>query len=162
MVNLSNAVKALADKFPGVFSRESVEELVTRDKISYECAANVVAAIDSSAASRSSEGTKVSPIDVGNDDLDAMVGKQAVNYYLKDVKIKAMLESIKKDDTMLYTEYVNMEKARERILAEMVQKYEYDFNTLLNEIKTTTGTDKALLDKLTNVECRDNIDFKID
>ena len=82
-----------------------------------------------------------------------MIGKQAVEYYLKDVKINAMLEAIKKDDTMLYTEFVNLEKARERLLAELSQKSEADFNTLLNELKTTSGVDKALLDKLTDTAC---------
>jgi len=156
MVNLSNTVKFLSSKFPGiVFSKEAVEDLVTRDKISYEAAANMVADIDtaSAAGARSSEGSKVSPIDVSNDDLEKMIGAQAVKYYLKDVKINAMLEAIKKDDTMFYTEYVNIEKARERLLAELAQKTEADFNTLLNEIKTTTGTDKTLLDKLTDTAC---------
>lgn len=156
MANLSATVKYLSGRFPGaIFSKESVEDLVTRDKISYECAASMVADIDanSAAGARGVEGTKVSPVNVKDEDLDRMIGKQAVNYYLKDVKINAMLEGIKKDDTMLYTEYVNVEKARERILAEIVQKEEGNFNTLLNEIKTTTGADKALLDKLTDTTC---------
>lgn len=156
MDKLSNTVKFLSNKFPGViFSKESIEQLVTRDKISYECAANMVADIDAaaSAGARSSEGSTVSPINVKSEDLDKMIGKQAVEYYLKDVKINAMLEAIKKDDTMLYTEFVNLEKARERLLAELSQKSEADFNTLLNEIKTTSGVDKALLDKLTDTAC---------
>ena len=155
-MNFSNTVKFLSSKFPGIiFSKESVENLVTRDKISYEAAANMVADIDASsvAGSRSSEGANTSPVDISGEEIDKMIGAQAVKFYLKDVKIKAMLEAIKKDDTMLYTEYVNIEKARERLLAELAQKSEADFNTLLNEIKTTDGTDKALLDKLTDTAC---------
>lgn len=155
-MNFSNTVKFLSSKFPGIiFSKESVENLVTRDKISYEAAANMVADIDASsvAGSRSSEGTNTSPVDISGEEIDKMIGAQAVKFYLRDVKIKAMLEAIKKDDTMLYTEYVNIEKARERLLAELAQKSEADFNTLLNEIKTTDGTDKALLDKLTDTAC---------
>ena len=156
MINLSNVVSFLSKKFPGiVFSRESVESFVTQDKISFEAAANLVADIDSANSNGATgvEGAKVSPIDVANDDISKMVGAQAVNYYLKDVKINAMLEGIKKDDTMLYTEYVNLEKARERLLAEIAQKEENNFNTLLNEIKTTTGTDKGILDKLIDTSC---------
>ena len=151
-MNFSDTVKFLSKKFPGIiFSKESVENLVTTDKISYEAAANLVADIDSSAdGHRAAEGATVSPINVENEDLNKMVGAQAVAYYLKDVKIHAMLEGIKKDNTMLYTEYVNLEKARERLESEILQHEEGNFNTLLNEIKTTVGTDKTVLDGLIN------------
>ena len=49
---------------------------------------------------------------------------------------------------MLYTEFVNLDKARERIAAQIVAKEENNFNMLLNEMKTTTGTNKDILDKL--------------
>lgn len=160
MVNLSETAKYLSKQFPGIaFNKEAVESLVTNDKISYEAAANLVADIDTAAShgvqSRSSE-SDVSPVDVDSK-LEEMVGKKAVDHWFKDVKLGAMLEAIKKDDTLLYTEFVNNDKARERIMSEIVKKEEGNFNTLLNEIKTTTGTDKTLFDKLigTSVDVTD-------
>lgn len=159
MVNLSETAKYLSKKFPGIaFNKDAVENLVTNDKISYEAAANLVADIDTAASngiSRSSEAS-TSPVDVDGK-LEEMVGKKAVDHWFKDVKLGAMIEAIKKDDTLLYTEFVNNDKARERIVSEIVKKEEGNFNTLLNEIKTTTGTDKTLFDKLigTSVDVTD-------
>jgi hypothetical protein len=149
MLNFSNAVQFIASKMPGVISKESVGSLVQDNKITYDAAANIVASLDASGVSgaTSTESTTAG-FDISSSDVDKMVGVKATEHFFKDMKFQAMLDAIKKDDTMLYTEFVNLDKARERIAAQIVAKEENNFNMLLNEMKTTTGTNKDILDKL--------------
>ena len=155
MNNLSTTLKFLSKTFDGqIVTKNELETLVNNDKVSFESAASIVADIENAESAAKNDpnrsGESVStPIDMGGD-LEKMVGVKAVNQYFKDVKFNAMLENIKKDDTMLYTEYVTLEKAMEKIQAEIVQKEEQNFNTLLNEIKGVSEKDKPILDKLTS------------
>ena len=59
-----------------------------------------------------------------------------------------MVELVKEDDTLSATEFNNIENARARIKAEIVAKEEHNFNSLLNQLKTTGGTNKDIIDKL--------------
>ena len=155
MNNLSTTLKFLSKTFDGqIVTKNELETLVNNDKVSFESAASIVADIENAESAAKNDpnrsGESVStPIDMSGD-LEKMVGVKAVNQYFKDVKFNAMLENIKKDDTMLYTEYVTLEKAMEKIQAEIVQKEEPNFNTLLNEIKGVSEKDKPILDKLTS------------
>ncbi len=144
MANLSSAVKFLSNKFTGVFSKESIEELVSKDKISYEAAAEAISAMPD--ALRSSESA-VETIKMTTDQKTD-IAKKALQKYFEDVKFEAMIDQIKKDDTLLATEFNNLDNALTRIKAEIVQKYEKDYNILLEEIKTTGGTNSEVLDKL--------------
>ena len=152
-MNLSTTLKFLSKTFSGrVVNKNELETLVNNDKISFESAASIVADIENAESADKtnpnlSRESANSPIDM-NGDLDKMVGVKAINQYFKDVKFKAMLENIKKDDTMLYTEYVNLEKGLEKLHSEIIQKEEHNFNTLLNEIKTVSEKDNPILDKL--------------
>lgn len=155
MNNLSTTLKFLSKTFDGqIVTKNELETLVNNDKVSFESAASIVADIENAESAAKNDpnrsGESVgTPIDMSGD-LEKMVGVKAVNQYFKDVKFNAMLENIKKDDTMLYTEYVTLEKAMEKIQAEIVQKEEQNFNTLLNEIKGVSEKDKPILDKLTS------------
>lgn len=155
MNNLSTTLKFLSKTFDGqIVTKNELETLVNNDKVSFESAASIVADIENAESAAKNDpnrsGESVStPIDMSGD-LEKMVGVKAVNQYFKDVKFNAMLENIKKDDTMLYTEYVTLEKAMEKLHAEIVQKEEQNFNTLLNEIKSVSEKDKPILDKLTS------------
>lgn len=150
MVNLSDAVSFLSDKFPGSISREAVSALVSENKITFDAAANVMGNLEAHGLDGSRSNEAKAAID-NYDDVDELNGVKAATAFYKDVKFKAMLDSCKKDDTMLYTEFMNIEKARERIAAEIVAKEENNFNMLLNQIKDTTGTNKDLFDKLIGV-----------
>ena len=155
MNNLSTTLKFLSKTFDGqIVTKNELETLVNNDKVSFESAASIVADIENAESAAKNDpnrsGESVgTPIDMSGD-LEKMVGVKAVNQYFKDVKFNAMLENIKKDDTMLYTEYVTLEKAMEKLQAEIVQKEEQNFNTLLNEIKSVSEKDKPILDKLTS------------
>ena len=155
MNNLSTTLKFLSKTFDGqIVTKNELETLVNNDKVSFESAASIVADIENAESAAKNDpnrsGESVgTPIDMSGD-LEKMVGVKAVNQYFKDVKFNAMLENIKKDDTMLYTEYVTLEKAMEKIQAEIIQKEEPNFNTLLNEIKGVSEKDKPILDKLTS------------
>lgn len=155
MNNLSTTLKFLSKTFDGqIVTKNELETLVNNDKVSFESAASIVADIENAESAAKNDpnrsGESVgTPIDMSGD-LEKMVGVKAVNQYFKDVKFNAMLENIKKDDTMLYTEYVTLEKAMEKIQAEIVQKEEQNFNTLLNEIKGVSEKDKPILEKLTS------------
>lgn len=155
MNNLSTTLKFLSKTFDGqIVTKNELETLVNNDKVSFESAASIVADIENAESAAKNDpnrsGESVgTPIDMSGD-LEKMVGVKAVNQYFKDVKFNAMLENIKKDDTMLYTEYVTLEKAMEKLHAEIVQKEEQNFNTLLNEIKGVSEKDKPILDKLTS------------
>ena len=144
MANLSSAVKFLSNKFTGVFSKESIEELVSKDKISYEAAAEAISAMPD--ALRSSESA-VETVKMTNDQKTD-IAKKALQKYFEDTKFEAMIDQIKKDDTLLATEFNNLDNALTRVKAEIVQKYEKDYNILLEEIKTTGGTNQEVLDKL--------------
>lgn len=153
MTNLSTTLKFLSKTFGGrAITKNTLETLVNNDKISFESAASIVADIDNAASddnARSHESATNTPVDMSGD-LEKMIGTKAIDHYFKDVKLSAMIEGIKKDDTMLYTEYVTLEQAREKLLSEIVRKEEYNFNTMLNEIKNTSEKDNAILEKLTS------------
>ncbi len=144
MSKLSSAVTFLSKIFNGIFSKESVEELINKDKISFEAAATVLSAMPEKL--RSAEAN-VEHVDMDNGQKTD-IAKKAIQCYFEDVKFKAMLDAIQDDDTLLATEFKNIDNARTRIKAEIVKKYEDNYNTLLNEIKTTGGTNKEILDKL--------------
>ena len=150
MVNLSDAVSFLSDEFPGSISKEAVSALVSENKITFDAAANVMANLETHGFNGSRSNEAKAAID-NYDDVDELNGVKAATAFYKDIKFKAMLDSCKKDDTMLYTEFMNIEKARERIMSEIVAREENNFNMLLNQIKDTTGTDKNLFDKLIGV-----------
>lgn len=145
-MNLSNLVNFISTKFPNAFNNKVVENLVTNDKISFEAAANLVATIDENSKDSNARSVESQTSAISNLNANDVTDK-AVDNYFKGVKIGAMVEGIKKDDTMLYTEYVNLTNARERILSEIVKKEENNYNQLLNELKTT-GADSSIIDKL--------------
>ena len=143
MNKLSSAVKYLSKNLPNMFGKASIEELVSKDKISYESASEAITLMSEKAMS--TEATTAVKID--NEDKTNIATK-ALQQYFENTKFGAMVEAIKEDDTMLYTEYQNIENARARIMAEIVQKEEFNYNTLLNELKTVKNTNTELLDKL--------------
>lgn len=145
-MNLSNVINFISTKFPGAFDKNVVENLVTNDKISFEAAANLVANIDAHSGDAQARSTEAQSSAVENLNKDDVTDK-AVDNFFKGVKVGAMIEGVKKDDTMLYTEYVNLTNARERVLSEIVKKEEGNLNQLLNELKTT-GVDSSVIDKL--------------
>ena len=144
MAQLSNAVKFLSNRFSGVFTKKSIEELISKDKISYEAAAEAMSVIPANDKSQESAEEVVSM----TTDQKTIITKKALQNYFEGAKFDAMLNQVKEDDTLLYNEFQNIDNARARIMAEIVKKEEFNYNTLLDEIKTTGGTNQDILDKL--------------
>ena len=157
-MNLSNIVNIISTKFPNAFNKKVVENLVINDKISFESAANLVANIDARHANEGSRSSESNNSAVSKLNEDSVTDK-AVDNFFKEVKLSAMVEGVKKDDTLLYTEYLNLTNARERVLSEIVKKEEGNFDQLLNELKTT-GADASVIDKLLNTKV-DMTDYEI-
>lgn len=147
MLKLSSCVKFLSNRFSGIFSQESIKNLVANDSISYEAAAEAMSNITADGGVVSTESSKVEPVDFTNEQK-TIITKKALQKYFENVKFEAMLDAIKQDDTLLATEYEEANNARTRIMAEIVSKAETNYNTLLNQLITTDGTNKELLEKL--------------
>ena len=152
MKKMSSVVPFLTSRLPGLFNKKSIEALVLADKISFESAAEAMSVIDS--ASISSESASAgSNGEVTKSDTSVMQGKNDIEAQYKGIKFDAMLQAVKQDDTLLYTEYVNIENALKRIKSEIVAKEENNLNQLLNEIKTTTGDSNSMIDDLIQTTC---------
>ncbi len=157
MKKMSSVVAFLSGAIPGLFNKKSVEALVLADKISYDAAAEAMSAIDSATISNESGSAEVNAGEVTKAELSHMHGKDAIEAQYRDIKFEAMLQAVKHDDTLLFTEFTNIDNARKRLAAQIVAKEENNLNTLLNEIKTTTGDDNSILDSLiqTKVDVED-------
>ena len=105
MANLSSAVKFLSNKFTGIFSKESIEELISKDKISYEAAAEAISAMPNALKSSESAIEEVKM----TSDQKTEIAKKALQKYFESVKFDAMLDQIKEDDTLLATEFNNID-----------------------------------------------------
>lgn len=149
MKKMSSVVAFLSGAIPGLFNKKSVEALVLADKISYDAAAEAMSAIDRAAtSSESSSVVENNAGEVTKAELSHMQGKDAIEAQYRDIKFEAMLQAVKHDDTLLFTEFTNLENALKRVKSEIVAKEENNFNTLLNEIKTTTGDNNSIIDSL--------------
>ena len=135
----SNSVAVLANKFPNLFKKNSIESLVASNKISYQTAMDAITSIESNSAMDGfdmEKGTETPLID------------DAIAREIAGTKFKAMLEQLKKDDTFMFDEFVSLDNARNKLAAEIIAKNESNFNLFLEELKTVNGTDKDLIDNL--------------
>lgn len=148
MKKMSSVVAFLSGAIPGLFNKKSVEALVLADKISYDAAAEAMSAIDRATTSSESGSVENNAGEVTKAELSHMQGKDAIEAQYRDIKFEAMLQAVKHDDTLLFTEFTNLENALKRVKSEIVAKEENNFNTLLNEIKTTTGDNNSIIDSL--------------
>lgn len=157
MKKMSSVVAFLSSAIPGLFNKKSVEALVLADKISYDAAAEAMSAIDRVTISNESGSAEVNAGEVTKAEISHMQGKDVIEAQYRDIKFEAMLQAVKHDDTLLFTEFTNIDNARKRLAAQIVAKEENNFNTLLNEIKTTTGDNNSIIDSLiqTKVDVED-------
>lgn len=149
MADLSSTVSFLTKSFSGVFDKKSIESLVVGDQISYQCAAEAVSAIDLD-GSRGLEAT--SAVNISGQAKED-IQKKANELYLKNVKLDAMINQVKEDDTLLYTEFMNLENLRKEVIGRIVQKEEFNLNQLLNECKTA-GAKAEVIDELVQTKVK--------
>ena len=128
-------------------SKKAVENLIANDLISYEAAAEAMSIIASNNSMSKESSDEVKAVTMTTDQK-TIITKKALQNYFEDTKFNAMVELVKEDDTLLATEFNNIENARARIKAEIVAKEEHNFNSLLNQLKTTGGTNGEVIDKL--------------
>ena len=147
MAKLSTCVRFLTKKFNNFVSKKAVENLIANDLISYEAAAEAMSILSTNGSMSRESGSEVETVEMTTDQK-SIIAKKALQKYFEDTKFNAMVELVKEDDTLIATEFNNIENARARIKAEIVAKEEHNFNSLLNQLKTTGGTNKDIIDKL--------------
>ena len=139
----SNVLSYISKKMPGVLSRESVEELVSKNELSWEAASAIIS--DADAFARSTEAmTHKDIVDINN----TGIAQDAIKRHFANVKFEALLNKIQDDDTLMYDEFVNIDNARNEIMSKIIAKHENDLNILLNEVKTTGGANAEILETL--------------
>jgi hypothetical protein len=158
MKSYFDILPTLIRSFPGSVSREAIEHIVTdpRSGMSYECAAKCIAEIDATneifnAALHSRESVpmdRASGQDFATNGPAKFVLEEANLKNFANVKFQALVDLAKKDDSLLYNEFVEVDNARDRVAADVVSKYEHDFNSFLVALQTTEGVDKSIVDSL--------------
>jgi hypothetical protein len=156
MLNLNYILPGLIKRFPHFLSRETVSKLLLTDKnaLSYEdasaCMAELDAAEQDNKISKESENpidTK-SPSDFSTDGEQDFTLEDTVKSHFANVKFKALVDIAKKEDTFLFTEFSEVEAARNRLASEIVSKYESDFNSFITALEGTEGTNKTVVNQL--------------
>lgn len=147
----------LINKFPTIVSKETIEKLVFADKnaMSFDSAASCIANIEVfkeqiEALSKENEVPfdKDSPGDYNTEKEKDFVLEDSIRHNFANVKFQTLVDYAKKEDSFLYTEFVDIDAARDRIASEIVSKYESDFNSFLVALKTAEGVDKSVIDAL--------------
>jgi 6-pyruvoyl-tetrahydropterin synthase len=155
MNTFNDILPSLIKKFPSIVSKETIEGLVLKEDknaLSFECAFLCMSELDSSKESRSQEAT-ASFDTAGANDYETEKEKdftleEAVRNNFANVKFKALVDHAKKEDTFLYTEFTDIDSARNRIASEIISKYENEFNSFLVALKTAEGVDKSVIESL--------------
>jgi hypothetical protein len=135
-------------------TKKTIEDLVMADKnaLSFECASSCIGELDVAEAQRSQE----SSIPIDKDDASSYNTENEKTFFLEnatkqhfaDVKFKALVDHAKKEDSFLFSEFVEVDAARNRIASEIISKYENEFNSFLVALKTAEGIDKSAIDSL--------------
>jgi hypothetical protein len=157
MINFNTVLPRLIKEFPKLLTRKTIEKLVISDDphtLSYESAAACIAEIDVAKENGSISRESEDPMD-GADKGDFDTEKEQ-SFFLENaklshfanIKFSALVDFAKKDDSLLYTEFMNVDTARDRIVSEIVSKYENDFNSFLVALQATEGVDKSIIESL--------------
>jgi hypothetical protein len=154
MNNFNNILPSLVRQLPSLVSKETIEKLLLADKnaLSYENAADCIATLDSvienkNAFAKESTQPVEGDFDTKNDKNFTLEDSVSQNYFA-NVKFKALVDFAKKEDTFLFTEFTDIDAARNRISAEIVSKYENDFNSFLVSLQAQEGVDKSIIESL--------------
>lgn len=146
----SKTVSYIASKIPQAFSKESVENMITSNSLSWESANSIIGSIEAYTANMSLEND--GPVHVKTASTPDMgIAEDALKASFASIKFNALLKMIEDDDTLAYDEFCNIDNARNKIMAEIISKHENDLNILLNELKTT-GADASEIDNLINTK----------
>lgn len=141
----SNLFLLLAKRVPRLFSKESVNELVSQNKISFEHAKESLASIDLTDLTKKAE--------TNTNTTSTMEKMDKLGFYAQ-VKFEAMLESAKEDDRMLYDDFVEIDNQRNKIIAEIASKREGDVNSLLNALKTLPNVESNEIDEMISLSIK--------
>jgi hypothetical protein len=156
MANLHYILPGLIKRFPHLLSRKTVSDLLMADKnaISYESASDCMAELDAAEAAGHLSKESENPIDTGNpedfasDKEKDFTLEDTIKAHFANIKFKALVDIAKKEDTFLFTEFSEVEAARNRIASEIVSKYENDFNSFITALEGTEGTNKTIVNQL--------------
>jgi hypothetical protein len=156
MKDFNDILPSLIKSLPRIISRKGVHALLQLDKnaLSYESASSCMAAIDvaeeTGALSREEGNAIDTPEapDFNSKQVKAFTLEDSEQKNFADIKFKALVDIVKKDDMFLFTEFAEVDAARNRIASEIVSKYENDFNSFLTALAGTEGVDKSVVGQL--------------
>jgi hypothetical protein len=156
MNSFNDILPKLIKQFPSIVSKETIEKLLLSDKnaLSYENAAQCISEIDSAVERNtlSTESTQgIDRSDAGDYETKKekdFVLENSLKNHFANVKFKALVDFAKKEDTFLFTEFTEIDAARNRIAAEIVSKYENDFNSFLVSLQAQEGSGKSIIESL--------------
>jgi hypothetical protein len=147
----------LIDRYPTIVSKETIEKLVLADKnaLSFETASACIGSLDVF-KERLETLSKEEQTPIDKDSSGDYSTKKEKDFVLEDsirhnfanVKFQSLVDYAKKEDTFLYTEFVDIDAARNRIASEIVSKYENEFNSFLVALKAAEGVEKSVIDSL--------------
>jgi hypothetical protein len=151
MNTFNDILPFLIKKYPTIVSKDTIEKLVLADKgaLSFDSASACLSELEVAAANdnvRSKEESNPIGSEFDTQKEKDFVLEEAVRHNYANVKFKALVDYAKKEDSFLYTEFSDIDAARNRIAAEIVSKYESDFNSFLVALKTAEGVDKSIID----------------
>jgi hypothetical protein len=157
MNGFNDILPKLIKHFPTIVSKKTIESLLLLDKnaLSYDSAASCITELDSAKEmnkTHSSEATQgIDRSDAGDYQTkkeDDFVLANSVRSHFANVKFDSLVDFAKKEDTFLFTEFTEVDAARNRIAAEIVSKYENDFNSFLVSLQAQEGVDKSIVESL--------------
>jgi hypothetical protein len=156
MNTFNDILPNLIKNYPSIVSKKTIENLLLTDKnaLSYESAMNCIAEIDSASEQNTISTESTQPIDRSDaGDFETkkekdFVLENASRMHYANVKFSSLVEFAKKEDAFLFTEFMDVEAARNRLASEIVSKYENEFNAFLVSIQAQEGVDKSIVESL--------------
>lgn len=155
MKNYSKELVILSKEMPESLSRESIKDLTQQNLVSFEVANESLMAIEAYQDDLEDEEETLSKESFNNkiDDITGLdVSKnttlKGIEKQFKHTKLEMMLENCKETNKNLYDEYVNISEALQNITQEIEKNSEYYINSSLSELKTISGVNFDIIDKI--------------
>jgi hypothetical protein len=139
-MNNSNIIAFLAKEIPGLLSKESINDLVSKNDISYDAAMESLNFITADFGKEAKDG--------GVKTDDDLLAKHAKFGFLSSAKFKAELESSRQDERLLFEEFIRVDAARDALIAKISERQEALINNVLHHLKTVSGVDQGIVDDM--------------
>lgn len=122
----------LARKIPFLFNANAVKTLAAKNELSIEDASEALNSVDQKMDDRI---------------IDAHA-KMVRQQFYGAVKFEAMLAAAKEDERLLYDEFLRVDNDRDKIIAQINERFNGDFNALLNVVKTSAPAEDVQVSEI--------------